>query len=216
MRRTIPLVLTILLLVGFGAAFCWQRYVQRRDAFHPVLNAAPLIPADRLSSFQKTVLADLERQKRVVLQYQDGYYAGGEPSAQIGVCTDVVIRAFRAAERDLQREVTADIKARSAAYGIAKPDPNIDHRRCRNLVRYFEAHSNALPTGGAKADWQPGDIIFWGTWGNGKVDHVGLIANGKMADGPPTVVHHWPGHPVAETDGLFRFSVRYHFREKQQ
>ena len=103
---------------------------------------------------------------------------------------------------------------RPAAYHISKPDPNIDQRRCRNLVSYFTAHSLELPASGRGVDWQPGDVVFWDTDARGKASHVGVIANGKAPDGSPTVVHHWPGCPVAETDGLYNYRILHHFRWK--
>jgi uncharacterized protein YijF (DUF1287 family) len=213
-RNIAGLLLIVLVGLGVGAAIIWQRFGPRQTGFHPVSHPAALVPAVRLSSFQRAVVQDLARQKRVVTRYRDGYYTGGDPPPNIGVCTDVVIRAFRGAGVDLQRAVTTDIRARPDAYRISRPDPNIDHRRCRNLVCYFRAYAVALPTSGAQADWQPGDIVFWDISGHGKPEHVGMIGNGRDADGNPTVVHHWPGCPVAETDGLYGWTVRYHFRWK--
>jgi uncharacterized protein YijF (DUF1287 family) len=172
-------------------------------------SSAPVLP---LSPFQDKLVSDLQRQVRTGIRYKNGYYAGGEPPADIGVCTDVVIRSFRAAGVDLHQTVAADIRAHPRPYRIIKPDANIDHRRCSNLVVFFRRHAHALPATGSQADWQPGDIVFWDTWGNGKVDHVGMIGTGHDGQGNPTVIHHWPGLPVSETDGLYHFAVCGHFR----
>ena len=185
------------------------RLIPRQQTIPP---AAPAPPTEKLTSFQQKVLADLQRQVHANIGYKDGYYIGGEPPPNKGVCTGVVIRSFRAAGMDLRRDVAADIRAHPGDYRITKPDSNIDHRRCRNLVPFFRRHALSLPLEGAKADWQAGDLVFWDTLGKGTVDHVGVIANGRDEQSFPTVVHHWPGLPVSETGGLYGWTVRKHFR----
>jgi uncharacterized protein YijF (DUF1287 family) len=171
-----------------------------------------LVPPGQLTPFQAALMADLDRQVKAHIVYRDGYYMGGDPPPQLGVCTDVVVRSFRAAGVDLQGAVTADIRRRPSAYGIARPDPNIDHRRCRNLIIYFRRHARSLPTSDGSDDWQPGDVVFWDTSGDGAAHHVGMIANGRDKTGAPTIVHHWPGLPVSETDGLFSWRIVGHYR----
>ena len=164
------------------------------------------------SPFQQKILAELHRQTHANIRYDDGYYCGGEPPANIGVCTDVLLRAFRAAGVNLQQAVNNDIRVHLLSYPLAQADPNIDHRRCRNLVVFLRCQARTLPTSGANADWQPGDIVFWSTGNKTAVDHCGMVAAGRDPDGNYTVVHHWPGLPVQEIAGLYRFRVRYHFR----
>lgn len=181
-----------------------------------VMMAAPgMANQPRLSLFQQKVLAELRRQAQSNIRYQDDYFRGGEPPANIGVCTDVVIRAFRAAGVNLQAEVAADIRAHPKEYPVSKPDPNIDHRRCRNLVVFFRRHAQMLPTSGANADWQPGDVVFWDTGNRGIADHVGMTASERDSRGDLAVVHHWPGTVVSETGGLNGWTVRRHFRWPQ-
>lgn len=209
-KRTIPI-----LIVGTAVIVCAVtalHYTRRRSVFMPVAPTTPLMAPERLSSFQRALLQDLDRQVRANIRYQDGYFQGGDPPPNVGVCTDVVIRSFRAAGIDLHRQVAEDIRRHSREYGIARPDPNIDHRRCRNLSRFFRRYALSLPVSGPQADWQPGDIVFWDTARNGKCDHVGMIANGRDEEGNPTVIQHWGGLHVAQTDGLFHFPIRYHFR----
>lgn len=203
--------LALALAVAAGAILVATGFLHRRRTFAPVAGqpSAPLVPPEQLSSFQRAVVADLDRQVRAGIRYQDGYFEGGDPPAGVGVCTDVVIRAYRAAGVDLRREVARDVLARQAAYHLQRPDPNIDHRRCRNLVVFFQAHAEALPPAGP--DWQPGDVVFRDV-GAGVPTHVGMVANHRDAAGNPTVVHHWPGLPVSETDGLHRFRITHHFR----
>lgn len=165
-----------------------------------------------MTPFQRAVIASLEHQTAANTVYDSSYYRGGVPPANIGVCSDVAIRAFAAAGIDLKREVTADIQAHQRLYPLSHPDPNIDHRRCRNLVVYFRRHAKELPTSPAKAHWKPGDIVFWSTGGKSYLDHIGIIGNHIGASGNPTVVQHLPGAYVNETDTLYQFQVLHHFR----
>jgi len=196
------------IVVTAGLAY----HAQWRE-FHPQLAAmAPVVMPEWLRPFQKAVISDLNRQVAANIIYQDGYFSGGDPPPNIGVCTDVVIRSYRAAGVDLHRMVSKDIAANPDAYHIDRPDPNIDHRRCRNLAVYFRRKAIRLPTSGAKADWEPGDIVLWDTSGGGKPDHIGVIGNRRDAQGVQTVIHHWPGHVVAETEWPSTLAVVYHFR----
>ncbi len=209
--RSKKLILVGLLIVAVIVA--GLVYNTRWARFHPLLaTMPPVIPAPELSPFQQAVVTSLNRQVAANIRYQDGYYTGGDPPAGIGVCTDVVIRSYQAAGVDLKRRVAEDVNGHSALYNIARPDPNIDHRRCRNLAVFFKRKALVLPANGPKADWEPGDIVLWGSRGDGKPDHIGVIGNHLDADGIPTVVHHWPGLPVSEMDFLYQLPILYHFR----
>ena len=69
-------------------------------------------------------------------------YPGGDVPPDTGVCTDVVVRAYRSLGFDLQKLVHEDMRANFPAYpklwGLSRPDRNIDHRRVPNLQRFFE------------------------------------------------------------------------------
>lgn len=186
----------------------------RFEADKARVRSMPVVPASSLSPFQRAVEADLARQVAAHIRYQDGYFQGGDPPPNIGVCTDVAIRSYRAAGVDLQSLVQRDIRANPSGYEIKRPDPNIDHRRCRNLAVFFRHTALSLPTHGAHADWQPGDIVIWDTAGNGVPSHIGVIGDHVDNNGIPTVVHHWPGQEVSEMDWLYTLPVLYHFRWK--
>ena len=171
-----------------------------------------LRPANQLSKFQKAVLADLDRQIAANITYHDGYYIGGDPPANIGVCSDVVIRSYRAAGVDLRSSVATDILRSRESYHIVKADSNIDHRRCRNLAVFFKRHAISLPISGAKRDWEPADIVIFDCSGNGYPSHIAVISNEIGDSGEPLIVHHWPGNPVRMTDDLSHIPVMYHFR----
>ena len=209
-----------ILIAGFClaaiGAFALLRFEERRHAYTPIVapQGTGLPLAANYSAFQTAILKELDREIKAGIVYQDGYFDGGEPPPKIGVCTDVVIRSFRAAGVDLQKKVARDVRSVPGAYKIERPDPNIDHRRGKNLIVFFKRNAKSLPVGGAGADWQPGDVVFWDTYGDGRVDHCGMVAGGKDARGNYSIVHHWPGLPVSETDGLYRFKVKGHFRWK--
>jgi len=213
MRRIRNLSVVILAAAG-GVAAVWAvggKTFRRLAPIRPIVSTRVVEPEQRLTPFQAHVVADLRRQCESKIWYQDGYYTGGEPPAKIGVCTDVVIRSFRAGGIDLQKAVQADIREHPGDYDVARPDANIDHRRCRNLVVFFRRHARQLPVGDDAA-WAPGDIVFWDTRSDGKVDHVGVIGNKMVQGNEPSVIHHWPGNYVAETDWLHQLPIMYHFR----
>jgi hypothetical protein len=170
------------------------------------------MPRAQLNALQAAVLADAEQQTRDDIVYKDGYFVGGDPPPKIGVCTDVVMRAYRAAGVDLKRAVNADIRRRRGAYRITKPDPNIDYRRTRNLDVFFKRYAKQLPIEGARADWRPGDIVIFDTRSNGYPDHIAVVANGIAQDGGPTIIHHWPGHYVMQSEFVGWLPILHHYR----
>src|SRR5262249_36404404 len=100
--------------------------------------------------------------------YTEGYFPikfpGGDPPRTIGVCSDTIVRAFRNAGLDLQKLVAEDIRRAPAQYPhVAHPNPSIDHRRVRTLLRWFERHVPPVPPGAAL--W-PGDVVFLDTFPN--------------------------------------------------
>ena len=65
-------------------------------------------------------------------------YPNGDVPADRGVCTDVVIRAFRKAwDWDLQKTI---YEFQKEQFPDHKLDRNIDHRRVRNLMEFFDTY----------------------------------------------------------------------------
>jgi uncharacterized protein YijF (DUF1287 family) len=150
--------------------------------------------------------------------YDPGYfilsYPNGDVPADKGVCTDVIIRAYRKMGIDLQKEIHEDMLANFAAYpafwGLTCPDKNIDHRRVPNLMVFFERHGIKKSISGNPRDYSPGDIVFW-SLGRG-IKHVGIVAGLKSADGGRyMIIHNIGGGQVIE-DILFKFEVIGHFQ----
>lgn len=140
--------------------------------------------------------------------YNGAYYEGGYPPDDIGVCTDVVWRAFKNAGYSLRDMVDQDIKARSESYPkVEKPDNNIDFRRVRNLRIFFEEHAISLTLDiNEIAEWQPGDIVIFE---NDK--HIGIISDKRNKNGQPYVIHNG-GQPNREEDYLSKSTATGHYR----
>ncbi len=137
-------------------------------------------------------------------KYRDGYYIGGYPPNNEGVCTDVIWRALKHAGYDLKTAVDNDIKQNPKDYSdsVKTPDPNIDFRRVKNLKIFFKKHALSLTTQVIPKDknnlvqWQRGDIVILENQ-----EHIGIISDNRRSDGVPYVIHNsYPG--ARESDSL--------------
>lgn len=140
--------------------------------------------------------------------YDSAYYAGGYPPDDIGVCTDVVWRAFKNAGYSLRDMVDRDIFNNPDEYPAANPrDNNIDFRRVRNLRVFFEKYAQKLTLDTEKIEeWQPGDIIIFS---NDK--HIGIVSDKRTRDGKTYIIHNG-GQPMREENYLKRGVVTGHYR----
>lgn len=166
--------------------------------------------ANRLSSAALTLTAQH-------VMYDPAYftiaYPNGDVPAGKGVCTDVVIRAYRKLGIDLQQKVHEDMRANFKLYpktwGLKQPDKNIDHRRVPNLMVFFSRFGDVKPVTGNAKDYAPGDIVCWNL--GGSITHIGLVVNTKSPDGQrPMIVHNIGGGQVLE-DCLFKFKIIGHY-----
>ena len=163
-----------------------------------------------------TLARAAKAQVGVTVHYDPAYvripYPNGDVPKDRGVCTDVVVRSFRAIGVDLQQRVHEDMRAHFGAYpkswGLSKPDPNIDHRRVPNLQRWFARQRRSLPVTANAADYRPGDVVSW-KLPNG-LDHVGVVS-GARDGGRPLVVHNI-GAGAREEDVLFAWALTGHYR----
>ena len=157
------------------------------------------------------------QQVGVTVHYDPMYrkisYPNGDVPRDRGVCTDVVVRAFRAIGIDLQQKVHEDMSRNFAAYprrwGLSGPDSNIDHRRVPNLQKWFERQRRSLPTTTRAADYRAGDVVSW-RLDNG-FDHIGVVSMARGGSGRPLVVHNI-GRGAQEEDVLFAWPVTGHYR----
>lgn len=141
-------------------------------------------------------------------------YPNGDVPADKGVCTDVIIRAYRKLGIDLQKEVHEDMKKNFSKYpkkyGLKRPDTNIDHRRVPNLQVFFAKFGKSKSIETNPALYAPGDIVTWLLPGN--LTHIGIVVNKKSADGKRhLIVHNIGGGQVIE-DCLFKFTVTGHYQ----
>ncbi|HEX8563218.1 MAG TPA: DUF1287 domain-containing protein [Flavobacterium sp.] len=173
------ILLTLLLL--YGISLDPQTPFQRR-----LSDAALILTKDQVS-------------------YDPAYYSMKYPNGDIpknkGVCSDVVIRAYRKVGIDLQQEVHLDMKQHFGKYpkkwGLKNTDTNIDHRRVPNLEVFFTRHGVKLPVSLSAADYKPGELVTWMI--NNKLPHIGIITNKKTADGKRNlIVHNVGGGQVLE------------------
>lgn len=162
--------------------------------------------------------AALERTHHVV-RYDPSYvripYPGGDVPSGTGVCTDEVIRAYRALGIDLQKEVHVDMQRSFWAYPnhlrwmLLHTDTNIDHRRVPNLMVFFGRQGEKLPITSNGVDYNPGDLVTWDLGGG--VPHIGIVVDRKAVTGRYMIVHNIGQGPRVE-DVLFNWKITGHYR----
>ena len=140
-------------------------------------------------------------------------YPNGDVPAGKGVCTDVVIRAYREIDIDLQKEVHEDMKRNFKEYpqlwGLSSTDTNIDHRRVPNLMTFFTRNGEVKTISDNSADYIPGDIVCWNL--GGAITHIGIVVNQKSADGERYLIVHNIGGGQVIADCLFDYKIIGHF-----
>lgn len=164
------------------------------------------------------LVAAARAQVGVTLAYDPSYqriaYPMGDVPAERGVCSDVVVRAFRGVGIDLQAEVHGDMKRHFAAYpriwGLQRADANIDHRRVPNLATWFTRQGYDLRVTADPADYQPGDVVAW-VLDNGR-PHIGIVSDHRSTGGGRPLVIHNIGGGAREEDVLFAYRITGHFR----
>lgn len=167
------------------------------------------------------LVAAAEKQAGVTLSYDGAYrrmaYPNGDVPEETGVCSDVIIRAYRSLGIDLQQRVHEDMKAHFALYpktwGLTKPDTNIDHRRVPNLQVFFKRHGQSLPVSSRAADYLPGDLVTWNLAAPAKmIPHIGIVSTRRSADGARPLIVHNIGRGVQVEDILFAYKITGHYR----
>jgi len=165
-------------------------------------------------------LAALARQQiGVTTSYDPGYrqlpYPGGDVPLHTGVCSDVLVRAFRGLRLDLQQAVHEDMKKAFGQYprkwGLRRPDPNIDHRRVLNLMTYFQRRGWSLARNRQGGGFHAGDVVAWDLGGG--LMHIGIISDRRTPEGTPLVIHNI-GRGAQEEDILFCYQIIGHYRPR--
>jgi len=223
--NTLTLIITLTFAVAGVGAYqlaSWRHQqtiisnLNRGPAAPPSPNIQPL--PDNASPQLKQMLEGAIAQAGVTTGYDPAYvaleYPGGDVPEKTGVCSDVVVRAFRKASVDLQKEVHEDMKAARSEYptkwGANSPDRNIDHRRVLNLMTYFTRKGKSLPISNNAADYQPGDVVSWELT-NG-IDHIGIVTN-MLSESPDRyLIVHNIGAGTRIEDVMFAWTIKGHYR----
>ena len=204
--RAVPLLILIaLVLVGCGP---------RRA----ILTGGGQAITAELPTNLKPVVEGAIEQTRYTLSYDPAYvklsYPGGDVPQDRGVCSDVVVRAFRKGAVDLQKEVHEDMSRNFSAYphvwGNKKPDSNIDHRRVPNLMTYFKRQGKSVAITKTAGDYLPGDVVAWDL-GNGLL-HIGIVSNLKLNQQDAFFIVHNIGAGARIEDVLFSWKIIGHYR----
>jgi uncharacterized protein len=142
-------------------------------------------------------------------------YPNGDVPAKTGVCTDVIIRAYRKLNIDLQKEVHEDMMANFTKYpnlkkwGLKTTDKNIDHRRVPNLEVFFGRKGKTLSITQKANDYKTGEIVTWMI--HDKLPHIGIITHLKSEDGKRNLIVHNVGNGQVLEDCLFSYTIVGHF-----
>lgn len=192
----------------------------KEDPYSPVEEAPSLVEEQPPTFKEQLAMAALARTMHQV-RYDGSYlkidYPMGDVPPEIGVCTDVVIRAYRELGIDLQQHVHEDIRANFSQYpsrkrwGLRKPDANIDHRRVYNLQAFFERNGQSLKITQDAKNYKPGDLVTWQL--TPKMPHIGVVLE-MVSDEDPNrhlIAHNIGNGPVIE-DMLFDFKISGHYR----
>ena len=223
--RKISLYVSILcaLVVLAGGACSVERAASQRgeQTVAPRATTATATPTPKpvyeSPVLERLVAAAVERTKHEV-EYDATYYKLDYPNGDVpsdkGVCTDEVIRSYRALGIDLQKEVHEDMKANFSRYptqfNLRTTDTNIDHRRVPNLRVFFERKGHSLPITDEAADYQPGDIVTWDL--NTSQTHIGIIVDVHSATPGRYMIMHNIGQGPKIEDILFAWKITGHYR----
>ncbi len=209
----------VVFLILTVASSCQRQYVSRRAivvAIPPTSIAKPLPPnaAPQLIQFVDAAV----EQSKVTTGYDPAYvkidYPNGDVPSDTGVCSDVVVRAFRKVGIDLQKEVHEDMQRAWSGYprkwGARGTDTNIDHRRVLNLTTWFDRQGKSLSVSNDRADYLPGDVVAWEL--SDGIEHIGIVTNLSSEPDKHYFVVHNIGAGARIEDVLLAWKIIGHYR----
>jgi uncharacterized protein YijF (DUF1287 family) len=167
------------------------------------------------------LVADAIAQTAYTRSYDGAYkripYPNGDVPKETGVCTDVIIRAYRAQGIDLQKLVHEDMRKHFGLYpkqwGLKKPDTNIDHRRVPNLQVFFTRHGKKISVSDNPASYKAGDLVTWDlSYPKRPLPHIGIVTDKMSEDGKRPLIIHNIGQGAAVDDILFEYHITGHYR----
>jgi uncharacterized protein len=174
---------------------------------------ADVVPATGAASLSEAALGRIHHRVTYDGRYTQMDYPMGDVAPDKGVCTDVVVRSYRALGIDLQRRIHEDMEAEFSSYpdhwGLSSTDQNIDHRRVPNIRRFLERQGAELAALKDPKTYQPGDLVTWnlGTF----LPHIGIVTDKIALGGNPMIVHNIGRGPQLE-DMLFDYKITGHYR----
>ena len=216
--RQRSLVLFAICLLTLTACSCQRQYATGRSAA-AVPPSSVTLPLPAKSSPQlKQFIDGAVEQSKVTTGYDPSYvkldYPNGDVANDTGVCSDVVVRAFRKAGIDLQKELHEDMKLAWGEYprkwGARGTDTNIDHRRVLNLTTYFDRRNKSVPISSNRTDYLPGDVVAWEL--SDGVEHIGILTNLWSEPDKHCLVVHNIGAGARVEDVLFAWKILGHYR----
>lgn len=205
-------------LIGGGALLASVAFPGRRANVAAQTDPPPFAQPEPWAA---RLISHAEKQVGVTVGYDGAYvrlaYPNGDLPRTTGVCTDVVIRAYRDAFGvDLQVLVHEDMTRAFSAYpknwGLRRPDRNIDHRRVLNLQRFFKRRGAALPISQEAGIYRPGDLVTQRLPGN--LPHIAIVTHRANADRTRPLVVHNIGAGARIEDTLFAYPITGHYRFK--
>ncbi len=215
-----PTTQVLLALAAFLSAACQQQIARTVKPLRPPEQQTETrdLPA-KSSPNLKLVIDGATDQVGKTTGYDPSYqkidYPNGDVPIETGVCSDVIVRAFRKAGIDLQKDVHEDMKDNFPAYptrwGLKGADANIDHRRVPNLQTYFTRKGKSLSVGGSSETFLPGDIVTWDL-GLGGTEHVGMVVNVWCKPEQRYLIVHNIGAGTRMEDVLFAWKITGHYR----
>lgn len=219
MKNPKSLFLFLLTLIFIFNSACGKSVSSLVESKNPALPVEKPKLAEIQSNEIKKLLESAIEQKKITRGYDPNYvvipYPNGDVPIETGVCSDVVIRAFRTAGIDLQKEVHEDMRKDFSAYpkkwGLKSPDANIDHRRVPNLQTFFTRRGKSLLITENGADYKPGDVVAWDLDGKG-MTHIGLVSNDWNEQTKRYSIIHNIGGGVLEEDKIFDWKIIGHYR----
>lgn len=212
--RVLPVCLLLI-----AATSCQRQYVTGSGVVVPIPPTSVAKPLPPTASPQLKQLVDAAiEQSKVTTGYDPSYvkidYPNGDVSSDTGVCSDVIVRAFRKTGIDLQKEVHEDMTRAWSEYpkkwGARGTDSNIDHRRVLNLATYFERQGKSRPITDVRADYLPGDVVTWDLGGG--LDHIGMVTNLASEPEKHYLIVHNMGTGARVEDVLLAWKITGHYR----
>ena len=176
--------------------------------------AAQSTASEERATLARRLVGAAVARAQVKVRYDPRYvrlaYPGGDVPADTGVCTDEIIRIYRAVGVDLQREVHEDVVASPSAYPRVRghPDASIDHRRVPNLTAYLSRHGEVLPITDEPGDYRPGDLVVWDL----QAGHIGMVVDRTDPSGARHLILHNVGAGPRIEDALFTWRIVGHYR----